>query len=567
MPDYRTLEDLSPLAAYHALAVDTETDGLSTLTAQLVGVSFCGEPHRAFWLPADRLDPAALSSLFRGKTLVLHNAKFDLNVLERHGVDVSASYVFDTMLAAHLLDENRPKGLKWLAKELLGEENVTEYDELTPQLSLFGHTASLADYACADADHTFRLYRLFREELDRLPTLAAMFRRYEVPVMHVIRRMERVGVLLDTDHLARVGDAYRARRAELEGVIFGLAGRPFMLTSPVELASVLYDDLALTVHRETRTGNRSVDQATLERLEGSHPIISPLREHRELTTLLNVFVEKLPQIVSPITGRVHSNFNQVGTVTGRISSNDPNLQNIPKDATIRSAFVAPEGRVLIDADFSQIELRCVAHYAQDRRMMEAFERDIDLHRKTIADIIGKPVEEVTPEERALAKAVNFGLIYGMGARRLASSTGIPLSKAEAFIRAYFDTYEGVRRFRDTVIAYAEEHHQVTNLYGRRRRFAPGRRSPALNALIQSTAADICRDKMIALDAELPDDVQMLLQVHDEILFEAPAERVDETVVQIVQIMESPIQDAKGRRFRVPIRVEVGVGRNWGEAKR
>jgi len=200
-------------------------------------------------------------------------------------------------------------------------------------------------------------------------------------------------------------------------------------------------------------------------------------------------------------------------------------------------------------------------------MMEAFERDIDLHRKTIADIIGKPVEEVTPEERALAKAVNFGLIYGMGARRLASSTGIPLSKAEAFIRAYFDTYEGVRRFRDTVIAYAEEHHQVTNLYGRRRRFAGGRRSPALNALIQSTAADICRDKMIALDAELPDDVQMLLQVHDEILFEASAERVDETVVQIVQIMESPIQDAKGRRFRVPIRVEVGVGRNWGEAKR
>jgi DNA polymerase-1 len=564
--DARILSELAVLEPYDTLAVDTETDGTGAFHAKLVGMSFCGEPGRAYWLPASRVEPEALTALLRRKQLVFHNAKFDLHVLERHGVVLDDADVFDTMLAAHALDENRSASLKSLAKEVLGETDVTRFDEVTSQLSLFDTTRDLLTYACADADYTFRLFLAFRAQLDRLPNLARLFRDNEMPLMRVLRRMEKHGILLDTAHLSRVADDFRRRLRELEEVIYRFAGRAFLVSSPFELAELLFDQLGLPARRQTRSGHRSVNGFVLEELEGTHPIIAPLREHRELTKLMDAYVDKLPLLVSPITGRVHGNFNQIGTVTGRISSNDPNLQNIPKDATIRSAFIAPEGHVLIDADFSQIELRCVAHYSEDPRMSDAFERDVDLHRKTIADIAGKAVDAVTPEERSLAKAINFGLIYGMGAPRLASSTGITLAQAEAFIAAYFETYSGVKRFRDRVNAYAESHGQVVNMFGRRRRFGAGSRRTALNGLIQGTAADICRVKMIALDAMLPPDNKMLVQVHDEILFEAPQERVDEAVNLIRSIMEAPVKDAKGRPFRVPIRVDIGVGRSWGDAK-
>ncbi|MBT3265859.1 hypothetical protein HN371_01845 [Candidatus Poribacteria bacterium] len=562
---YCELGDPSELDGYATLAVDTETDSTNAHTARLVGVSFCGERGRAFWLPADRFDAVAIGRALRGKRLVFHHAKYDVTVLERHGLPLAGEDVFDTMLAAHLLDENRPKGLKRLARDLLGEDPV-EYADLSDQLSLFEATPELAEYACADADYTFRLYEMFRPELDATPTLARLYDEYELPTMWVVQRMERAGIRVDTDHLSVVGDRYRARLAELAESIHGHAGGPFQITSPVALSGFLYGRLGLPAGRETRSGRPSVNHAALDAIRHAHPVVPLLIEHRELTTLLTAYVGKLPGLVNVETGRIHCNMNQVGTITGRMSSNDPNLQSIPRDADIRSAFVAGDGHVLIDADFSQIELRCAAHYSRDPRMLDAFRADLDLHRQTIADIIGKPIDEVTDDERNLAKAVNFGLIYGMGAPRLASSTGLSLHQAQSFMSAYFRTYSNIKGFREEVLEYAATHGQVINMYGRRRRFPGGPNRAAFNSLIQSTAADICRDKMIALDRGLPAEVRMLLQVHDEILFEAPAERATEAAALIREIMESPIYDAKGREFRAPIRVDVGVGPNWGSAK-
>ena len=552
------------LDRHETLAIRLEVDDAHLLRARLDGLAVCGEPSVAYWLPTDRIDPRRLADLLRRKRLLFHDAKCALTVLERHGIDVESADLFDTMLAAHLLDENRSKDLGTLARALL--DAPTPNDRTGDQLSLFERTPDRAESACAWAEITFRLAALLERQLRRWRTLSRFYDEIELPVLHVVRRMERRGIRLDVVHLRRVGEALRERIGALEQEIFRAAGGAFSVNSPVELAEVLFDRLALPSTRETRTGKRSVRHSALETLRDAHPIVPLLIEHRELTTLLTAYVDKLPELVLPETGRLHCTFHQVGTVTGRFSSSDPNLQAIPKDATIRSAFIPDDGDVLIDVDFSQVELRCAAHYARDPKMIEAFRNDIDLHRKVIADIAGKRIEDVTPEERALAKAVNFGLIYGMGPRSLARATGLTLRQAEAFIDAYFETYAGVRRSRREVLAYAEKHGQIINMFGRRRRFPNGDVRTAYNGLMQSTAADLCRLKMIALDAELPENVRMLLQVHDEILFEAPAAEADKAARQIVEIMERPITDAKGRPFRVPIRVEVGVGKNWGEAK-
>ena len=562
--DYCVLSDLSQLAPYPVLAVDTEGDSLNKMRARLSGISFCGEPRRAFWLPAEAIDAPKLQQMLRQKRLAFHHAKFDLTILERHDIDLEGAEIFDTLLAAHLLDENRPKSLKRLARDLLDEEAV-DFNDLN-QLTLFGKNPDLAEYACADADYTFRLYELFKAEIDELPTLAHLYYEYELPTMRILRKMEQTGICLDSDHLKRVGDEYRLRIRELEEGIWAQAGRRFHINSTVELGKVLFGDLALPSDRQTRSGRQSVNQWSLESLRHRHPIVPLILEHRELTTLLANYVDKLPQLVLPETGRIHCNFNQTGTVTGRLSSNDPNLQAIPRGATIRSAFVAEADHVLIDVDFSQVELRCAAHYAQDPKMMEAFEQDVDLHKKTIADIFDKPIEEVTAGEREQAKALNFGLIYGMGAKALASATGLSLAAAKAFIEAYFTTYKNVRQIREDVLAYTRRHGHIVNMFGRRRRFPEGNIRTAFNSMIQGTAADICRNKMIALDNTLPAETRMLVQVHDELLIEAPRDKAGEYVDFITSIMESPVEDAKGRPFRVPIRVEAGVGRSWGEAK-
>ena len=556
--DYRVLSDLSQIASYSALAVDTEGDSLNKMRARLSGISFCGEPRRAFWLPAEAIDAPKLQQMLRQKRLAFHHAKFDLTILERHDIDLEDAEIFDTLLAAHLLDENRPKSLKRLARDLLDEEAV-DFNDLN-QLTLFGKNPDLAEYACADADYTFRLYELFKAEIDELPTLAHLYYEYELPTMRILRKMEQTGICLDIDHLKRIGDEYRLRIRELEERIWEHAGRRFHVNSTVELGKVLFGDLALPSDRQTRSGRQSVNQWALESLRHRHPVVPLILEHRELTTLLANYVDKLPQLVLPETGRIHCNFNQTGTITGRLSSNDPNLQAIPRGATIRSAFVAEEDHVLIDVDFSQVELRCAAHYAQDPKMMEAFEQDVDLHKKTIADIFDKPIEEVTAEERDQAKALNFGLIYGMGAKALSSATGLSLTEAKAFIEAYFTTYKNVRQIREDVLAYTRRHGHIVNMFGRRRRFPEGNVRTAFNSMIQGTAADICRNKMIALDNMLPSETRMLVQVHDELILEAPRDKAGEYVDFITSIMESPVEDAKGRLFRVPCRR--ACGRCW-----
>lgn len=563
--NYRALAELPALDRYETVAIVVDLDPPDEFDGRLVGVSFCGEPASAFWLPALSLDAPKLTDLSKGKRLVFHNAKYALTALERHGVSLADAEIVDTMIVAHLLDENGSKELRNLSRRYLGE--VMHEGGGTPQLSLFAAATEIRNESCAEADIVFRLYETLMPLLEKTPTLTRLYYEYELPTMRVIRAIERTGIRLDIPYFKRLGDEFRLRIRVLEERIFEETGRKFLITSNVELAEVLYDELGLPPRRETYGGHRSVDGGTLEGLRTEHPVIPLLEEHRELTKLLTTYVDKLPQMVRQRTGRLHCHLNQVGTITGRFSSHDPNLQSIPRDKTIRTGFIAEDGYLLVDADFSQIELRCVAHYARDPKMMEAFQNDVDLHKKTIADILGKPIESVTPQERALAKAINFGLVYGMGAPRLARATGITRQEAEAFIKAYFDTYGGVRRFRDEVRAYADKHLQVISIFGRRRRYRDKDDArPALNALIQGTAADVCRVKMLALDAALPSDARMLLQVHDEILFEIPESKVESTLALIIEAMESPFEDLLGRPFRVPIRVEAGVGRNWGETK-
>ena len=567
--EYRVLRSLSELEPYPDLAVDTECDSLNKMEARLLGVSFCGEPGRAFWLPAEKLRPRPLERLLRSKRLIFHHAKFDLTLLQRHGVDLTNADIFDTLIAAHLLDENRPKSLKRLARDLLGDESALEnegYFDDPYQLPLFGDKPTLEQYACADADYTFQLFQRFKPHIDLEPTLAHLYYTCELPTMRVLRKMEMTGFLIDTEHLKRIGNAYRRRMQELELEIWAAAGKTFRVNSPIEIARILYADLSLPATRQTRRGRPSVNQWALEALRHRHPVVPLLLEHREMKTLLDNYVDKLPQLTHPETGRIHCSFNQTGTVTGRLSSNDPNLQAIPRGDAVRSAFVAGEGRVLIDVDFSQVELRCAAHYARDPKMMAAFQQEVDLHKKTIADMLHKPIEDVTPEERALAKAINFGLIYGMGAKALSATTGLSLSEAEAFIDAYFTAYKKLRSIRKEVLAYTRKRRYIVSMFGRRRRFPKGDARTAFNSMIQGTAADICRAKMIRLDKELPPDTQMLAQIHDEIVFEAPAECAEERVQQIVDIMQAPVRGFNGRLFRAPIRVEAGWGPNWGAAK-
>lgn len=561
--EYFTLSDLSKLPVYKVLAVDTETDGLER-DCKLLGLSLCGEPNKAFWLPVGNFEAYDLWEMLKGKYLIMHNSKFDLDVLERHGCDLSECQIFDTMIASHLLDENGSHALKDLTELLLGE-SVTRFEEVTSQLDFNGDSVTMEKYACADADYTFRLYQLFKPKLET-EGVDKLFYHIEMPLVKIVLDMERAGIALDTEKLQGLSDEYQAEQKDLEARIYDLAGGSFNLNSPQQLQTILFEELNLPVTKKTKKGAPSTDNESLGNVSDKHDIVPLILRWKELDKLLSTYINKLP-IHAGSDGRIHCSFNQIGTETGRFSCNNPNLQNIPRDAAIRSAFVPAADHVFIDADFSQIELRVIAHYTQDPNLVKAYQGGIDVHKQTAASVLGKSIDDVTKEERSFGKTLNFALCYGMGTESFSRRTGYSIEDATRYRNGFFNTYPKLKQALFDCSKEAENKGYIQNMFGRHRRFKSGDNTfMAFNSLIQGTAGDICKIALVYLSKALPEDVKMLLTVHDEILFEVPEDEAESVKQLIIDTMQRDLKGADGKGFTIPIKADAGIGRDWVEAK-
>ena len=591
------LEELvGRLARASRLAIDTETTGTDSMRARLVGVSLTDAAGRAYYLPVGHtkaedvdkqlsLDPLRrkLGPVFADARIekVLHNAKFDMTVLARHELPI-AGPCFDTMLAAWLLSPSgRGIGLKEQAWQRLCVEmtpisdliNVGRKRITMAQVSV----DKAAPYACADADMTWRLFDVLRPELEERNQWD-LFANTEMPLVPVLQSMEEHGMLVDAKYLAEMSRDLAEQLGQLEEQICGHAGHEFNINSTKQLGVVLFDELGLPVARRTRTGY-STDAAVLETLRDQHPIIELVLTYRQLGKLKSTYVDALPLLINPDTGRVHTSFNQTGTSTGRLSSSDPNLQNIPVRTEIgrrvRAAFTTPEGELLLGCDYSQVELRLLAHFSEDPELVAAFHRGEDVHATTAAAVFGVPLGEVTREQRGLAKAINFGLMYGMSGFGLASRTDLTVAEAREFIAAYFGRFQRVKEFLDETIASAHEKGYVETIMGRRRYFPELTSSGVNNAVkraaeraavnmpIQGSAADIIKKAMISLHRRLRENglqSHLVLQVHDELVLQVPESELERARALVVDTMES------AHTLIVPLKVDVGVGKNWMEMK-
>ncbi|HET92285.1 MAG TPA: DNA polymerase I [Chloroflexi bacterium] len=600
--DYQIVADLEALhrlvAQLHsasALTIDTETTATDPMRAELVGVALTDSSHRGYYIPLMappgdlRLDAEnalpILAPLLQDPDLPKygHNIKYDLTVLHRAGVHVQG-VAFDTMIAEWLTNpSSKNLGLKNLAWARL-EQRMTPITDLIgsgrAQLTMDQvAVAQAAPYACADVDMTHRLAGVLRAELEE-KHLWAVFTEVEVPLIPVLAAMEMTGVQLDVAVLERMSETLTTRLGKLETQIQEMVGYPFNVNSTQQLSDALFKTLNLPSQgmRRTKTGHFSTAADVLDRLRKYHPVIALILEYRELAKLQSTYVDALPQLVNPETGRIHTSYNQAGTVTGRLSSSDPNLQNIPIRTEIgrqvRRAFVAQTGWKLIGADYSQVELRVMAHISGDEGLLGAFARGEDIHASTAAAIMNVPLTEVTADMRRVAKAVNFGLAYGQTAYGLASATDLTQAEAENFITAYFERFPKVREYIDTTKAQATRQGYVQTLLGRRRYFPelqPGSKAPhhvrqaaermSINAPIQGTAADIINIATVNLHRALHErglNARMILQVHDELVVEAPAEEVETVAPLMRQVMESAFE------LRAELKVDLKVGENWEE---
>jgi len=600
---YRTIDSpealeklAEELARSPAFALDTEATSTDAMTAALVGIAVAMKEGQAHYIPVghsrgagsqlpldyvlDKLKPV-LGDAHIAK--YAHNAKYDLTVLARHEVEVRG-LAFDTMIAEWLIDPaSRNLGLKNLAWARLGVE-------MTPISFLIGKgkdqitidrvpVEQVAQYAGADVDMTYRLVGLLESEL-REKELWRLFTEIEMPLVPILVEMEMQGVALDVPFLRHMSDRLQERLVALEQEIQDQVGYPFNVNSTQQLSDALFIKLGLpaTGLKKTASGHYSTAAEVLEGLKDQHPVIGLILEQRELAKLKSTYVDALPQLVNPRTKRVHTSYNQTGTVTGRISSADPNLQNIPirteLGRQVRRAFVAGEGCVLLAADYSQVELRIMAHISQDPALLEAFRRGEDIHTSTAAAIMGVPAEAVTPEMRRLAKSVNFGLSYGQGSYGLAQQTGLSQEEADRFIKTYFARYPKVKEYIERTKRQAREQGYVETLLGRRRYF-PELKSEdkthanivaaayrmAINAPIQGSAADILKIAMIRLHRALHErnlKSRMILQVHDELVLEVPEDEVDAVAPLVKETMEGALQ------LDASLKVDVKVGKNWLE---
>lgn len=589
-----TLEGVRALAvelrAAGRFAFDSETTSIDPMRAELVGLSFCASAGNAFYLPIAHANfenlpweetRAILRPLLEDERIPKwgQNVKYDILVLRRHGIDVRG-VDFDTMLASYVIDPSRRShSLDELAKSRLEIETI-------PLTSLIGtgknqiliSQAPLDDvvrYAAEDADVALRLRAVLEPDVAALG-LEPLLNEIEMPLVEVLAAMEETGVRLDVAFLAELSVRMAAELQTLERAAWNAAGEEFNLGSPKQVAEILFGKLGLAPGRRTKTG-LSTDADTLAELVDEHEVPKILLRHREIAKLKSTYVEALPALVNPKTGRLHTNYNQAVAATGRLSSSDPNLQNVPirtwEGREIRKAFVPSEdGGILVSCDYSQIELRLLAHMAEDEPLLEAFRADVDVHRVTASLIFGTDVDAVTQEQRSQAKTINFGVIYGMGAVNLGRALGLSTKEAARFIDAYFARYPGVRRFIDRSQAAARETLVVSTLAGRRRPI-PEIASPdprtrafgeriAVNTPIQGTAADILKIAMIrvhrALDASKL-RARMILTVHDELVFDAPASEREGVARLVVREMEGAM------RLSVPLKVDSGAGSNWSEA--
>ena len=573
------------------LAFDTETTSLDPQAGQLVGISLAWQAGEAYFIQASKVmrqseawvDLAKLLAASEPKKIG-HNLKYDVEVLKLAELEVN-SLEFDTLIAAYLLGSGgeRNLDLKSLAFQEFGAQ-MTSINELIGKAGKDQKTMAevpieqVAAYAAADADYTWRLKDKFEPELEEAG-LTKLFQEVEMPLVPVLVQMELAGIKIDSAYLNKMAGELSGVLKKLEKKIHQLAGHEFNINSPKQLKEVLFHELNVSPDglRRTKTGI-STAASELEKMRGLHPIIDDLFTWRELSKLLSTYVEALPKLVNKQTGRVHTSFNQTVTATGRLSSSDPNLQNIPVrgdwGTRIRQAFIADKGHKLLSADYSQIELRIVAHLAQDEKMIEVFQSQADIHTSTAAFIFNVEPSKITPDQRRSAKEVNFGVLYGMGAWGLAERTGISRQEASDFIERYFDTYTGVATWIERTKIKAREFGYVTTLFGRKRNLpevnsgvAQVRNAAermAINLPVQGTAADLIKVAMANVSRKLPavsPKSRLLLQVHDELVFEVPAKEAAVVAKLVKEEMEQAV------KLDVPIVVDVKVGDNWGEMEK
>ncbi|MEN0572016.1 DNA polymerase I [Serratia nevei] len=594
--DEATFTDwLARLKKADVFAFDTETDGLDTLTANLIGLSFAIAPGEAAYLPVahDYLDaPPQLDRAYVLEALkplleddkalkVGQNLKFDMSLLARYGIEMRG-IAYDTMLESYVLDSVGGRhDMDSLADRYLGHKTIT-FEEIAGkgknQLT-FNQIAleQAAPYAAEDADVTLQLHLAMWPQLKQSAELLTVFNEIEMPLLPVLSHIERTGVLIDPAILSAHSQELAKRLAELEAQAHELAEEPFNLASTKQLQAILYEKQKLPVLKKTPGGAPSTNEEVLAELSLDYPLPKVILEYRGLAKLKTTYTDKLPLMINPVSGRVHTSYHQAVTATGRLSSSDPNLQNIPvrndEGRRIRQAFIAPEGYRIVAADYSQIELRIMAHLSQDEGLLKAFAEGKDIHRATASEVFGVPLDKVTGEQRRSAKAINFGLIYGMSAFGLARQLGIPRGEAQRYMDLYFERYPGVLDYMERTRQQASEQGYVSTLDGRRL-YLPDVRSSnamrrkaaeraAINAPMQGTAADIIKRAMIEVDAWLQGQekplVRAIMQVHDELVFEVHESVIEEASQRIRQLMEGSMTLA------VPLKVDVGVGMNWDEA--
>ena len=586
--DAEALALVEELLKHTCVAFDTETTSLNALDARLVGMSFATAPGTAYYVavPADREDAQRRVDIFRpffsaqNIEKVGQNMKYDMLVMKQWGVTLEGP-LFDTMLAHYVVQPEMRHGMDYMAEiylkyktihidELIGARGKGQRSmgDLSPR--------EICDYACEDADITLQLKPLLEAEMQQYE-VERVFRDIEMPLMPVLAEMELTGVVLDTAAIETAGRLFMERLAQLESEIYALAGHAFTITSPRQVGEVLFGELQLAQKvKKTKTGQYSTSEEELEKLKSKHPIVEKILQHRGLKKLLSTYIEALPKLINPTTGHIHTSFNQAVTATGRLSSSNPNLQNIPirddDGKEIRRTFVPEPGHVFFSADYSQIELRIMAHLSGDKNLVEAFREGNDIHAATAAKIFKKPLEEVTKDERRKAKTANFGIIYGISAFGLAERMGVSRTEAKELIENYFLTYPAVKEYMDKSIDLARDRGYILTDFGRRRYLSDINSANsvvrgyaernAINAPIQGTAADIIKIAMIRIADRMRREgvkSKMILQVHDELNFSVLPEELDTVRKIVVEEME------RACTMQVPLVAECGVGENWLEA--
>ena len=582
---------LKKIESAQLTAVDTETTGLDALAAELVGISLSVTPGEACYIPVahrngeTQLDRNLVLLRMRSwlesssHAKVGQNLKYDSHIFANYGITLGGIQ-FDTLLESYVLESHLPHNMDSLAERHLGVKTI-RYEEVcgkgVHQIGFDQVDLKIAtDYAAEDADITLRLHLELWPQIQASPGLLYVYQQIEMPAMRVLGIMERNGIRIDSALLAKQGQQVGKRLLELEGEIHKLAGQPFNIQSPKQIAEILFGQLELPVIKKTPSGAPSTDEEVLQKLAEDYPLPARILDYRSLAKLMSTYIEKLPRMADPKTGRVHTNFSQATAVTGRLASSDPNLQNIPvrteEGRRIREAFIPADGCKLLSADYSQIELRIMAHIAEDENLLEAFNTGKDVHQATAAEIFGVPLDDVSSEQRRYAKVINFGLIYGMSAFGLAGNLGIERSAAQNYIAKYFDRYPGVAQYMERTRVEARENGYVETVFGRRlwlpeikgsngpRR--QGAERAAINAPMQGTAADLIKLAMIAVENWLEKEqlkTRMLLQVHDELVFDVPLDEIDLLKEKLPGLM-CTVADLK-----VPLLVSIGIGDNWEEA--